>query len=77
MKVCFLFPSLSSLCNFFFLEQSESVAEGISQVVKEYGGIDVLVNCAGFVKDELFVNKPRANWKKEVPYRRGGRGGRY
>eukprot|EP00026_Physarum_polycephalum_P013068 Phypoly_transcript_13436.p1 GENE.Phypoly_transcript_13436~~Phypoly_transcript_13436.p1 ORF type:complete len:264 (+),score=43.42 Phypoly_transcript_13436:195-986(+) len=44
----------------------KSVAEGINQVVKEYGGVDVLVNCAGFVKDELFVNKPRASWKKEI-----------
>ena len=41
-------------------------------MIKEYGSVDILVNCAGFVKDELFVNKPRANWKKEVYERMRG-----
>jgi len=48
------------------ITDEKSVQEAISKVVVEFGGIDILVNCAGFVKDELFVNKPRANWKKEV-----------
>ena len=30
------------------------------------GGIDVLVNCAGWTVDRLFVDKPRAEWEKEI-----------
>jgi 2-hydroxycyclohexanecarboxyl-CoA dehydrogenase len=30
------------------------------------GGIDVLVNCAGWTVDRLFVEKPRSEWEKEI-----------
>lgn len=42
------------------------VNASIATVIKEFGRIDILVNCAGFVKDELFVKKPRGDWKKEI-----------
>jgi 2-hydroxycyclohexanecarboxyl-CoA dehydrogenase len=31
-----------------------------------FGGVDVLVNCAGWTVDRLFVDKPRAEWEKEI-----------
>jgi len=31
-----------------------------------FGGVDVLVNCAGWTVDRLFVEKPRAEWEKEI-----------
>lgn len=29
-------------------------------------GVDVLVNCAGWTVDRLFVDKPRAEWEREI-----------
>lgn len=34
--------------------------------VERLGGIDVLVNCAGWTVDRLFVEKPRQEWEKEI-----------
>ena len=34
--------------------------------VERLGGIDVLVNCAGWTVDRLFVEKPREEWEKEI-----------
>lgn len=31
-----------------------------------FGGVDVLVNCAGWTVDRLFVEKPRAEWEREI-----------
>ncbi len=33
---------------------------------RELGGVDVLVNCAGWTVDRLFVDKPREEWEKEI-----------
>ena len=44
-------------------EQCEAMA---SKVLAEFGQLDVLVNCAGWVNDQLFVDKPREEWVKEV-----------
>src|SRR5215469_10345484 len=30
------------------------------------GGLDVLVNCAGWTIDRLFMEKPRAEWQREI-----------
>lgn len=35
-------------------------------VEKELGAVDVLINNAGWVVDRLFVDKPRAEWEKEI-----------
>jgi 2-hydroxycyclohexanecarboxyl-CoA dehydrogenase len=36
------------------------------QIENAFGAIDILVNNAGWVVDRLFVEKPRAEWEKEV-----------
>jgi len=41
--------------------------EGMTRAVLEGAGrIDVLVNCAGWVMDRLFLEKPRDEWEREV-----------
>jgi 2-hydroxycyclohexanecarboxyl-CoA dehydrogenase len=37
-----------------------------ARVESEFGSVDILVNNAGWVVDRLFVEKPRAEWEKEV-----------
>jgi 2-hydroxycyclohexanecarboxyl-CoA dehydrogenase len=34
--------------------------------VSTLGKVDVLVNCAGWTIDRLFIEKPRAEWEKEI-----------
>jgi 2-hydroxycyclohexanecarboxyl-CoA dehydrogenase len=38
----------------------------VADVEGNFGGVDILVNNAGWVVDRLFVEKPRAEWEKEV-----------
>lgn len=44
----------------------DSVAGMVEKTLGEFGQIDVLVNCAGWVMDRLFIEKPRAEWEKEI-----------
>jgi 2-hydroxycyclohexanecarboxyl-CoA dehydrogenase len=37
-----------------------------ASAVERLGAIDVLVNCAGWTVDRLFVEKPREEWEKEI-----------
>ena len=37
-----------------------------SAALERLGGLDVLVNCAGWTVDRLFVEKPREEWEKEI-----------
>lgn len=44
----------------------DSVQAAVDAVIADAGGIDVLVNCAGWTVDRLFLDKPRAEWQKEI-----------
>jgi 2-hydroxycyclohexanecarboxyl-CoA dehydrogenase len=44
-------------------ESTRAMAAG---ALERLGAIDVLVNCAGWTVDRLFVEKPREEWEKEI-----------
>jgi len=44
----------------------DSVQAMVKQTLEEFGRIDILVNVVGWVKDELFIKKPRDEWEKEI-----------
>src|SRR5258708_34334347 len=37
-----------------------------SSSLASMGGVDVLVNCAGWTIDRLFMEKPRSEWEREI-----------
>jgi len=44
----------------------ESVSATVRTTLESMGRIDVLVNCAGWTIDRLFVDKPREEWEREI-----------
>jgi 2-hydroxycyclohexanecarboxyl-CoA dehydrogenase len=38
----------------------------IDHAIETLGGVDVLVNCAGWTVDRLFTEKPREEWEREI-----------
>lgn len=44
----------------------DSVSSTVQSVLGSMGRIDVLVNCAGWTIDRLFIEKPRDEWEKEI-----------
>jgi 2-hydroxycyclohexanecarboxyl-CoA dehydrogenase len=44
----------------------ESAQAMAAHALERLGAIDVLVNCAGWTVDRLFVEKPREEWEKEI-----------
>jgi 2-hydroxycyclohexanecarboxyl-CoA dehydrogenase len=44
----------------------ESAQAAVAFTLSEFGTIDVLVNCAGWTIDRLFIEKPRSEWEKEI-----------
>ena len=44
----------------------ESVRALVDRASTELGGVDVLVNCAGWTVDRLFMEKPREEWEREI-----------
>jgi 2-hydroxycyclohexanecarboxyl-CoA dehydrogenase len=44
----------------------ESVTAAVDFVKDSMGTVDVLVNCAGWTIDRLFMEKPRAEWEREI-----------
>src|SRR5438309_8692127 len=45
------------------LSEPESIANGISKAIKEFGRIDILVNNGGITKDGLAVRMKQADWE--------------
>jgi 3-oxoacyl-[acyl-carrier protein] reductase len=45
------------------LSEAESITNGISKAVKEFGRIDILVNNAGMTKDGLAVRMKQTDWE--------------
>ncbi|MBV8989464.1 MAG: SDR family oxidoreductase [Solirubrobacterales bacterium] len=43
-----------------------SVRGAIDATIARFGAVDVLVNCAGWTVDRLFLEKPREEWEKEI-----------
>src|SRR5258708_23147399 len=44
----------------------DSRTSAVEFAVKSLGGADVLVNCAGWTIDRLFMEKPRSEWEREI-----------
>ena len=44
----------------------DSVSATVDYVESKMGGVDVLVNCAGWTIDRLFTEKPRGEWEREI-----------
>ncbi len=44
----------------------ESAQAMVMAAIEHLGAIDVLVNCAGWTIDRLFIEKPREEWEKEI-----------
>jgi 2-hydroxycyclohexanecarboxyl-CoA dehydrogenase len=44
----------------------ESVTATVGFVKDSLGTVDVLVNCAGWTIDRLFMEKPRGEWEREI-----------
>jgi 2-hydroxycyclohexanecarboxyl-CoA dehydrogenase len=44
----------------------DSVSSTVKFVEDSMGGVDVLVNCAGWTIDRLFIEKPREEWEREI-----------
>jgi 2-hydroxycyclohexanecarboxyl-CoA dehydrogenase len=44
----------------------DSVKATVDFAASSMGGVDVLVNCAGWTIDRLFMEKPREEWEREI-----------
>src|SRR5438046_7005107 len=44
----------------------DSVSSTVEFVESSIGGVHVLVNCAGWTIDRLFMEKPRSEWEREI-----------
>lgn len=44
----------------------EDVEAVIAHAIDAFGAVDVLVNCAGWTIDRLFLEKPREEWEREI-----------
>ncbi|HWE14719.1 MAG TPA: SDR family NAD(P)-dependent oxidoreductase [Solirubrobacteraceae bacterium] len=44
----------------------DSVSATIEGTITQFGAVDVLINCAGWTVDRLFMDKARWEWEKEI-----------
>jgi 2-hydroxycyclohexanecarboxyl-CoA dehydrogenase len=45
---------------------ADSVSSTVAFALASMGSVDVLVNCAGWTVDRLFMEKPRSEWEREI-----------
>jgi len=45
---------------------ADDMQAAVADVVRDLGAVDVLVNCAGWTVDRLFLEKPREEWEREI-----------
>ncbi len=45
---------------------AEEPEETVRHTIETLGSVDVLVNCAGWTIDRLFLEKPREEWEREI-----------
>src|SRR6266851_4081283 len=50
----------------FAREGARVVIADVEFALASMGGVDVLVNCAGWTIDRLFMEKPRSEWEREI-----------
>lgn len=48
------------------ITHNDSVVSMVERTAAEFGPVDVLVNNAGWVKDEMFITESRQKWKKMI-----------
>jgi 2-hydroxycyclohexanecarboxyl-CoA dehydrogenase len=48
------------------VSDNASVCDAVQLALDSMGSIDVLINCAGWTTDRLFIEKPREEWAKEI-----------
>jgi 2-hydroxycyclohexanecarboxyl-CoA dehydrogenase len=65
-KVASEAPSGTILARRTDVTEWESVKATVDHVKSSMGGVDVLVNCAGWTIDRLFMEKPREEWEREI-----------
>lgn len=59
-------PDVKTLVTATDVTAPDSVSAMVTASIAQFGGIDVLVNNAGWTIDRLFMEKPRAEWEREV-----------
>lgn len=58
--------SLAPLLSQFDVADSKAVQAALAKIESDVGGIDILVNCAGIVKDGLLVRYKDEDWHKVI-----------
>ena len=59
-------PSGSVVARYMDVTDWDSVVTTVEFARSFMGGLDVLVNCAGWTIDRLFIEKPRSEWEREI-----------
>ena len=59
-------PSGSIIARHTDVTRWESVLSTVQFAESSMGRVDVLVNCAGWTIDRLFIEKPRSEWEREI-----------
>ena len=59
-------PAVNAIAAATDVTAPHSVSAMVEAAIAQFGGVDVLVNNAGWTIDRLFLEKPRAEWEREV-----------